>query len=185
MEALTTLNLPTPAGKEAIRQGLAAAMNAFIASGGRVNQVDGFEGVMPLRERREVPASYKPKRQHIAPKKHRMTPEREADLVRQLKEAAAAGKTRTTARDEAHIGQMLFMCLCLEHGIEFKQATDLRQQANREKSTKATAARAALAPKVQAYAHMGVIACAAMLKVSDAHVRKIAREHGIAIKGLD
>lgn len=184
MEALTTLNLPTPDARAAVRQDLEAAMQAFVSAGGKVQEVDGFECTRPLPGRREVPRSTAPiKRNRGLPKKHRITLEREQELVAMIRQAAAAGQSQTAAREAAGIGQLLFMSLCLENDIRFVKAGDARQIANRERAKTSKAKRDELAPKVAAYAHMGIIACAALLKISDGHVRRIARENGIVMKG--
>lgn len=43
MEHATTLNLPTPAARNDARAGLADAVAAFLANGGEVDHLEGFE----------------------------------------------------------------------------------------------------------------------------------------------
>lgn len=62
MESATTLNLPTPAARHDARAELAGAVDAFLAAGGLVVMLDGFEPkAMPPR-RDPPPAKPAPRR---------------------------------------------------------------------------------------------------------------------------
>lgn len=166
------------------RTELAGAVDAFLASGGQVLQLDGFTGTAPLRQRREVKKSPRPiKHKRSMPKKHHMSIEAERLLVEQIRQAAQEGMTQQATYQALGISQTLFAALCFENRIKFIPPADARQTANQRKAIECRAKRDALAPKVAAYAHMGIIACAALLKISDGHVRRIARENGIVMKG--
>lgn len=166
------------------RNELAGAMAAFLANGGKVHQVEGFTGTAPHRQRREIKQSPKPmKRKRGMPKKHKMSIEEELVLVDQIKQAAAEGATQQATYQALGISQTLFVALCFENRIKFIAPADARQTANKQKAIDCRAKRDELAPKVAEYAHLGMKACAALLKVSDGHVRRIARENGIAMKG--
>ncbi|MCP1651555.1 hypothetical protein [Pseudomonas nitroreducens] len=82
------------------------------------------------------------------------------------------------------ISQTLFVALCFENHIRFIPPADARQTANKKKAIECRAKRDQLTPRVAEYAHLGILACAALLKFSDGQVRRIARENGIAMKGM-
>lgn len=64
MEHATTLNLPTPAGRNSARAGLADAVAAFLAAGGEVSQLAGFEQKpRPARTEPATAAPIRPPRQ--------------------------------------------------------------------------------------------------------------------------
>ncbi|MNN79022.1 hypothetical protein D3C81_1956280 [compost metagenome] len=89
--------------------------------------------------------------------------------------------TRTKAASIAGIGESLLRQLSKQHGITFTSFEDARQRHNLQKSKDGERRRKELAPKVRSYAHMGTIACAAMLKISTTLVRTVAKEHGITL----
>lgn len=166
------------------RNDLAGAVEAFIAQGGKVLQVEGFTGTAPHRQRREVKKSPRPiKRKRSLPKKHKMSIEAEQVLIEQIKQAALDGMMQQATYQALGISQTLFAALCFENRIKFIAPGDARQVANKQKAIESRAMRDKLAPKVAEYAHLSVRAIAALLKVSDGHVRRIARENGIPLKG--
>lgn len=167
------------------RNDLAGAVAAFLAGSGEVLQLDGFTGTAPHRQRREVKQSPRPlKRKRGMPKKHKMTIEAEQVLIAQIKQAALGGLTQQATYQALGISQTLFVALCFENHTKFIPPADARQTANKKKAIECRAKRDQLAPKVSEYAHLGVLACSVLLKVSDGHVRRITRENGIAMKGM-
>jgi len=132
MEHATTLNLPTPAARNSARADLADAMAAYLAAGGEIDQLEGFEP-------KPRPARTEPK--EIAPIKSRR-------------------------RDDEPV---LISC----------RGTVVRK--NYKQAAKAYERRKELAERVQRYASLGCIACAAMTGVSPTAVRSVAKQFGITI----
>ncbi|WP_160286359.1 hypothetical protein [Pseudomonas knackmussii] len=125
------------------RAEIAGKVAEYLAAGGQIHQVDGFE-YKPLPPAKHPEPKEEPKR-HGRP---RMKPERQAELVRDIKRMATDGFSKTAILRQLRISWDVMRRLTDEFCIEFIDAKELSQRGNKGRAEASAETRARLAPRI-------------------------------------